>query len=281
MSIQSKRARAMVAIALILVAGFFLFYPSSSTPNAGQLNPSSKQVSSADSMSRTNPDAQRRHRFARKSKQKPNQQKNEGHQSILLSAPDAPLQALEQALALEQPDRDLILSKLIPELTRHSIDSALRACEAIEAPLKRRDGFAFVLAQWTTKDPEAAFAWLASTKQASLVKEAAEERMLLAFANRNPREAAIMLGDGKISATSLPKVVHGTLKRWCQHDPSAAAAWVENFEEGHLRDQSVAALVKAWHSQDATATEQWVSNLEQPALRVRALAVLASLPKTD
>jgi len=51
------------------------------------------------------------------------------------------------------------------------------------------------------------------------------------------------------------------VQHWVQQDPKAAAAWVEQFPDGPLRDAAVEKLLKLWADQDLIGAGSWLGGL--------------------
>lgn len=198
---------------------------------------------------------------------------------IALASQD-PASATEQALALEPEERDAVLTEIIPELARTSIEHSLEACEAIEAPAHRGNSFAFVLSQLAASDPQAAFDRLVSTAEDPAVKPAIEKRVLPAIADHDPEAVATWIGSGQVSPAAVNDVTHATIQRWAQQDAPAAAAWLALFPDSDLRRNCMEATLRLWVEKNPEAAKSWIEGLTDDTFREDAEAAFKRIART-
>jgi len=106
---------------------------------------------------------------------------------------------------------------------------------------------AAALEQWTSQDPAAAQAWLASQPEDEL-KTFLTGEMAGTLSRTSPNDAIALLKD--LPDDQLPSAVGGLASGWMQKDAAACAAWVAKIDDPATREACQQAMARSIMSSD-------------------------------
>jgi hypothetical protein len=92
--------------------------------------------------------------------------------------------------------------------------------------------------QWASEDADSAVAWIKEIPASDLRNQAMSGAAMVWSASE-PVTAANLAVDELPPGRLLDDTVIAIVQRWAQKDPVAAAAWVEQFPAGPLRDTAI------------------------------------------
>jgi hypothetical protein len=194
-------------------------------------------------------------------------------------AESAPLAALQQALAMEDPvARNRAIGRVAASWAQQDPEAALAQIYAIQVADLRTVFHADVLRQWASLDPERVLAYLSGSDNASArevrvssgalraIAESAPER-LLTFADRLPPEMRRMAQQVALQVLA-------------QRDPVNALSYVDTLPQGQEREQVLQAIANGYARRDAESALAWARSL-QPASPAVMNAVLGGIAEGD
>jgi hypothetical protein len=123
--------------------------------------------------------------------------------------------------------------------------------------------------EWARRDAEAAGLWVGEVPDLKL-QEQLRGALAVGYADIAPEFAAgwivATLPPGKTLERSAAEIAGA----WARQDPAAAAAWIERFPEGEMRQLAVGNLLNAWTDRDCAAALAWARDRPDAALRAEA-----------
>jgi hypothetical protein len=145
----------------------------------------------------------------------------------------------------EGAERDNGLQSVAYEAARAEPREALNLAREMSASGQRDDLVLHAVRQWTAEEPEAAAQWAGQIADAAM-----QERVLSAVATEwgetDPVAAATLAIQGIAPGRAQDDAVIGIVQRWVQRQPRLAAAWVQQFPAGELRQLALETVVKLW-----------------------------------
>jgi hypothetical protein len=132
------------------------------------------------------------------------------------------------------------LSAICAKLATTDPAKAITLTESLEAK-QRQSLQASLTAAWIARDPAAAVAWI-EARDDSDFRDLCWSTSLAEFARKDPDRAATLAADKIASGSLQEEAVISVLHQWVLQDRKAAAAWVELFPEGSLRERAMGEL---------------------------------------
>lgn len=135
----------------------------------------------------------------------------------------------------DEAERNATMLSVANEAVRAEPVEALRLAMALPDTLQRDELIRRAAMEWAAQDAQGAVAWAEQISDETLrAKVLAGETV--SWAEQNP-EAAATLAVEQLPAGRLQNdAVVSIIQRWAQQQPETAAAWVEQFPNGPLRD---------------------------------------------
>lgn len=139
-------------------------------------------------------------------------------------------------------EQQRLLLAISAEAVRDNPMEALRIAVELPADDPRDETIRRAAMEWTMRDAVSAVDWAKRIPDPSLRSQvlAAE---VTAWADAAPEAAATLALESLPSGRLLNDTVVAVVQRWAQHQPELAAAWVERFPDGELRDWAVENLL--------------------------------------
>jgi hypothetical protein len=94
-----------------------------------------------------------------------------------------------------------------------------------------------VLHHWARRDPDAAAEWISRQADEEL-RDASWNRIALSLSESDPAKAATLAAENISGEVQQEEAVISVLHQWILRDRKAAAAWVDLFPEGPLRQRA-------------------------------------------
>ena len=192
-----------------------------------------------------------------------------------LSLPTHPVAELVAwLLKLEAgPARDAAMAGIAPQLPPEPRLTLALAASGAEA---HRRQMAEALALWAGSDAPAALAWLDQHKD-DPAHFPAQTALLMAWAAKQPREAAKHVGTAWSDAAEQGRAVDALLRRWMGKDAASAGRWLEILPRDSLRLTSGETFTRGWAKVDLPGAADWVEQLPPGSLRDHAVRVLVEV----
>jgi hypothetical protein len=140
------------------------------------------------------------------------------------------------------------------------------------------------VAQWATKEPQAAFAWakqLQTNEPNSWMSSRLMSRIATSAADANPNQAASILqqmepGRGRDMAVS------NLAEKWFAQDPQGAISWASQLTETSDRARATRRIASDWASADPASALNWAAGLREPNVQQDAIgAAVRSWARRD
>jgi hypothetical protein len=181
---------------------------------------------------------------------------NESHASrdtITARAIELAISDLPAAIAWVQQladdeDRRSALLHVAYETARMKPITALTLALELPSGRARDDLITHAAAEWAANDPQAASEWAKQISENSL-RDHVLAVVATAWGESDPVAAANLAVSSLPAGRSQEDALIGILQRWVQNEPTAAAAWVERFPIGELRQTAVETLAQLWPSE--------------------------------
>jgi len=232
-------------------------------------------------------------------------------------------------------DPDLAVELVLSQSRDRDLESQTTSVQAAFGALARRDpelalpkleglegnalaaAVSAVGAEWTSRDPAAALAWLmdkpvSERSDPGSMSEGSNDALLMSFStwfecDRDAARtwaAALPPGDERdrveaqlartlaynqepaeaakvlagLGAAADPKTLSQIAELWAENDPHAAAEWASAQPAGPLQAAAIASVVSTWARDDADATREWLAQF--PPGEARDRSVMAFLNRS-
>jgi len=130
----------------------------------------------------------------------------------------------------------------------------------MEAGKDRTDLIGNVAGKWATNNPGDALAW-ASGLENEDERKRAQRSAIGGWADKDPAAAAESIAS--LDALEAQDAVGEVGSRWARQEPSAAAGWVTQQEEGAGKVRATADVMRNWTATEPENASTWLS--AQPA----------------
>ncbi len=130
---------------------------------------------------------------------------------------------------------------------------------------------------WTTKDPDAALAWMMTVTDPAL-HESLVAMGAKAIAVTDPEMAADWLAEGVKSPELFKATALALAETWAVRSPTDAAAWVSQLPPGESRQAAVNVILRHWLASDPEAAHAWILTLPEKEGILQALRVAQTAP---
>ena len=131
------------------------------------------------------------------------------------------------------------------EVTQSEPMEAMRLAVEMPPSAQRDELIRHATMEWASQDATSAARWARQITDATLRAQVLTS-VALAWADQDPRSAATLVATELPSGRVQSDAAVGVVERWVQVQPEAAAAWVQGFPEGPLRETAMANLRLLW-----------------------------------
>jgi hypothetical protein len=161
-----------------------------------------------------------------------------------------------------QADKDLALTKLLPQLIEQEPAKAAKFIESLEPWAWRIEAMHLLARAWAKQNVEAAATWAARLKSKDEKLTALSD--IVIQANQSDPKEALVLCEKYDFATYNPSTVHSTLQALAKQDSQAAIEWVQQQPDLDFRNEAYSQIAMATASQDPSAAAQLVTSVMTP-----------------
>jgi hypothetical protein len=148
------------------------------------------------------------------------------------------------------------------EAARSQPVEALKLASELPAGDSRNDLITHAASQWAAQAPEDAAEWAGRIPDDNLRQRVLAE-IATAWGESDPEAAATFAAKMLTPGKPQSDAVVGVVQRWAPKQPAAAAAWVDQFPAGTLRDTALQELAKLQAEPDRAASPEPAASSQQ------------------
>jgi hypothetical protein len=140
---------------------------------------------------------------------------------------------------------------------------ALNLASELPPGARRDELLAHGARQWAAQTPQEAIVW-AEQLPDEVVRGRLFASIASVWADSDPLAAATFAATSIKPGRPQEDAVVSVIQQWAQQAPEAAAAWIQEFPTGALRETALEELVKLWAGTDSTRAGEWINQLAGP-----------------
>jgi len=170
-----------------------------------------------------------------------------------------------------------VLSLATEAATQKEGVTAITLAASLPPGSERNDLLNYSAQQWATTDRDGAVTWINQVEDPQLREKMLGE-VAVNLGVQDPFAAAQLIATAMPAGQDQDNATVSVVRFWAASAPADAAAWVEQFPEGLLRNAAIENLIDVWGQDDLSQAGAWLDGLPASPSRDAAAKIYAAIP---